>query len=151
MSSPDPRADYVASLQAEIADFRAHQGKPSRGTFVGRQVLLLTTVGSQSGQPRTVPLAYTVDGDRLIIVASKGGSPSHPAWYTNLLAQPIVTVEIGAETYRARAAVIQGDEHERLYAQHADLHPTFHDYRKMTRRVIPVIALERLADGASPS
>ncbi|MGH2513464.1 MAG: nitroreductase/quinone reductase family protein [Candidatus Limnocylindrales bacterium] len=151
MSSPDPRPDYAAHLQAEIADFRAHQGKPSRGPFVGRQVLLLTTVGARSGQPRTVPLAYTVDGDRLIIVASKGGSPSHPAWYANLLAQPIVTVEIGAETYRARSEVAQGAEHERLYAQHADLHPTFHDYRNMTRRVIPVIALERLAEGVASS
>jgi deazaflavin-dependent oxidoreductase (nitroreductase family) len=144
VSTTDPRAAYAAYVKSEIEDFRAHQGQPTKGAFVGRQLLLLTTIGARTGEPRISPLAYTIDHDRVIIVASKGGAPSHPAWYSNLLANPTVTVEIGAETYQARASVITGSERDRLYAQHADLHPTFHDYPKKTDRIIPVIALDRL-------
>ena len=145
MSTADPRAAYAAYLEAEIEDFRANQGKPTKGNFVNRQIVLLTTTGAKSGKPRIAPLAYTVDNGRVIVVASKGGAPSHPAWYLNLLANPIVNVEIGAEKYQARARVIEGSERERLYRQHAELHPSFNDYVTKTDRVIPVIALERTA------
>jgi deazaflavin-dependent oxidoreductase (nitroreductase family) len=141
----------IAYNQSLIADFREHEGKSSIGHFVGRQLMLLTTIGAKSGATRVSPLAYTVDGGNVIIIASKGGSDTHPAWFLNIEANPVVTVEVGTEKYRARARVAQGAERERLYAQHADLHPSFHDYVKKTDRVIPVIVLERQADGAASS
>jgi len=111
--------------------------------------MLLTTIGARTGATRVSPLAYTVDNGHVVIVASKGGSDSHPAWFLNIEANPIVTVEVGSETYRARARSAHGAERERLYAQHANVHPSFHDYPKKTDRVIPVIVLERLPEGAS--
>lgn len=127
-----------------IQNFREHAGRVSEGPFVGRDVLLLTTRGARSGEERTMPLVYTRDGDRLIVVASKGGAPSHPAWYHNLVANPVVTVEVGPERFSARAQVVYDEgEYERLYGQHASVNPTFNDYRRKTSRRIPVIALER--------
>lgn len=130
--------------QTLVDDFRANAGHSTIGHFVGRQMMVLTTVGARTGKTRVSPLAYTRDGEHVIIIASKGGSDEHPAWYLNLVAQPIVTVEVGDEKYQARAKVAHGAERERLYAQHADLHPSFHDYVKKTDRVIPVIVLERI-------
>jgi len=97
-----------------------------------------------SGQPRLAPLVYTLDGDRYVVVASKGGAPSHPAWYLNLVANPAVTVEVGGETFPARAVVTGGAERERLFAAHAAANPTFTDYQRRTTRVLPVVVLERL-------
>ncbi len=134
-------SDYNTDL---IADLRAHGGHASEGRWLGRQVLILTTIGARSGQPREAPLAYTRDGDDLIVVASKGGAPTHPAWYHNLVRNPDVTVEVDGTTTRARAHVVEGDERRRLYDQHAALHPTFKEYEAKTDRVIPVIRLESL-------
>jgi deazaflavin-dependent oxidoreductase (nitroreductase family) len=106
--------------------------------------LILTTTGAKSGEVRENPLVYTRDGNHLVIVASKGGAPTHPAWYHNLVTHPDVTVEVGTDKFKARAHVPQGEEYERLYTQHADINPTFHEYRKKTSRKIPVIVLERI-------
>ena len=125
-----------------INDLRTN-GKPTSGPFLGRNVLILTTQGAKSGEVRETPLVYTRDGDHYVIVASKGGAPTHPAWYHNLAKHPEVTIEVGKDKFKARAHVAQGDEHERLYTHHADINPTFHDYRKRTTRKIPVIVLER--------
>jgi len=103
MTEPDRRAAFAAMTEALIADFRAHGGAVTSGPFAGRPVLLLTTTGAQSGQPRLAPLVYSRDGEHYVVVASKGGAPTHPAWYHNLLAHPIVTVEVGAEKFEARA------------------------------------------------
>ncbi len=139
-------SDFNSNL---IADLRAHGGKATSGPFMGRQVLILTTRGAKSGDRRESPLAYHLDGDRIVIVASKGGAPSHPAWYHNLLADPNVTVELNGETFPARAKVVHdADEYERLYAQHAELMPGFLEYRQKTSRRIPVVVLERTADQA---
>jgi deazaflavin-dependent oxidoreductase (nitroreductase family) len=127
-----------------IDDYRAN-GRPTSGPFVGRQVLLLTTRGARSGEDRTSPLAWTRDGDRIVVVASMGGAPTHPHWYTNLRAHPIVTVELNGETFPARATIVDDPaERRRLYDQHAELHPSFTEYERKTTREIPVIALERL-------
>ncbi len=126
-----------------IQDLRAN-GKATSGPFEGRDVLILTTQGAKSGDVRENPLVYTRDGDHIVIVASKGGAPTHPSWYHNLLKQPEVTVEMGKDKFKARAHVADGDAYERLYTQHADINPTFHDYRKKTTRKIPVIVLERI-------
>jgi deazaflavin-dependent oxidoreductase (nitroreductase family) len=139
------RPGYADFTNALIADFRANGGKVTSGPFLGRNLLLLRTTGARSGQPRLVPLVYSRDGERIVIVASKGGAPTHPAWYRNLLADPVVTVELGGETFQARASVTEGGERDRLYAAHAAEHPTFLEYPTKTTRVIPVIHLDRLA------
>ena len=126
-----------------IQDIRAH-GKATSGPFQGRDVLVLTTKGARSNEVRETPLVYSRDGDHMVIVASKGGAPTHPSWYHNLVTHPEVTVETGGEKFNARAHVARGDEYERLYGQHADINPSFHDYRKKTTRKIPVIVLERI-------
>jgi deazaflavin-dependent oxidoreductase (nitroreductase family) len=148
VSVQDPRAAMVAYNQTLIDDFREHSGKSTLGQFVGRQLMLLTTIGAKTGATRVSPLAYTVDSGNVVIVASKGGSDSHPAWFLNIEANPTVTVEVGSDNYRAHARVAQGAERERLYAQHADTHPSFREYVTKTDRVIPVIVLERLPDQA---
>jgi deazaflavin-dependent oxidoreductase (nitroreductase family) len=126
-----------------IEEFRANGGKVS-GMFERSPLVILTTTGAKSGQARTFPVVYTRDGDRLIVVASKGGSDQNPAWYHNLVAHPTVTVELPDETYQAQAVVVEGDERDRLYRAHADRMPNFDDYQAKTSRRIPVIALERI-------
>lgn len=143
-----PAADVVETAPMSfnddlIADFRAHGGKASGGPFLGRPLLLLTTIGAKSGESRTVPLVYTRDGDRYVIIASKGGAPTHPAWYHNLLAHPTVTLEVGEETFQADASVAEGAERRKLYDAQAAMMPAFADYELKTTRVIPVIKLTR--------
>lgn len=128
-----------------IEDYRKN-GKATTGPFVGRQVLLITTKGAKSGQDRTNPLVWTKDGDKLVIVASKGGAPTNPAWFHNLRKNPLVTIELGKETFTARASVATPErERRRLYDQHAATHAGFKDYEKKTTRRIPVVLLERQA------
>jgi deazaflavin-dependent oxidoreductase (nitroreductase family) len=144
MSSPN---DYN---QAIIAEFRANGGRVG-GRFADRQLLLLTTTGARSGLPRTSPLVYTTDGDRMVIIASKGGAPTNPDWYYNLLANPLVTVERGAERFPARATVAEDAERDRLFGQMAARLPGFAEYQRNTARRIPVVVLERIdaaAEGA---
>jgi deazaflavin-dependent oxidoreductase (nitroreductase family) len=139
MNSPKDRNGAI------IAEFRANDGKVG-GYFAGRTLLLLHTVGAKSGQPRTNPVAYTDDGDRMIIIASKSGMDSNPDWYYNLLANPIVTVELGHEQFQARAtAVTEEPERSRLYAKMVEHHPQFAAYEQKTTRKIPAIILERIA------
>src|SRR5262245_1419847 len=126
--------------QAVIEKYRANGGKIDGPNAL----LLLTTTGAKSGQPRTAPVAYSSDGDHLVIIASKGGAPTNPDWYHNLLAHSVVTVELGTEQFQARASIVEGEEYERLYAQHAALMPGFAEYRQKTTRHIPVIVLERI-------
>lgn len=144
MSDPDPRAAFAAMTEALITNFRANGGQVTSGPFTGRPVLLLTTTGAQSGQPRLAPVVYSREGEHYVIVASNGGSPAHPVWYHNLLAHPTVTVEVGGEAFEARARVTEGAERDRLFAQRAATNPNFADYQRRTTRVIPVVLLERL-------
>ena len=132
-----------------IKDLRAHGGKATSGPFMGRDVLILTTKGAKSKEDRENPLVYTQDDGRIVIVASKGGAPTNPSWYHNLKAHPLVTVEMEGRKFQARADVIDGEDYERLYKQHADINPGFWDYRQKTSRKIPVVVLEPL-DGDKP-
>jgi deazaflavin-dependent oxidoreductase (nitroreductase family) len=129
--------DFNAKI---IEDFRANGGKVG-GPFDGAPVVLLTTTGARSGAVRTNPLVYLPDGDRIIVFASKGGAPTNPAWYHNLKAHPIVTVEVGRETKQLRAVEVTGEERDRLYAEQARRFPGFAEYEAKTERRIPVIAL----------
>ena len=140
MSTPPNMNEFNKQVMAE---FRANNGRVG-GHFEGHPVLLLTTTGAKSGRRFTLPLVYLPDGERMIIFASKAGAPTNPDWYHNLVANPIVTVEVDPETFDARATVITGDERDRLYATQVTRMPQFGDYEKKTTRVIPVIALERV-------
>jgi deazaflavin-dependent oxidoreductase (nitroreductase family) len=125
-----------------IEEYRAN-GRVVSGQFAGAPILLLTTTGAKSAQERTTPLAYTRDGDHLVIIASKGGAPTHPAWYHNLVAHPEATVELGGERFAVRARIPQGAERTRLYDQMAAQMPNFAEYQRNTTRQIPVVVLER--------
>lgn len=107
------------------------------------QLLLLTTVGRVSGQRRTTPMMFHADGDRLLVMASNRGAPRDPDWYLNLVANPKVTVEVGAETYDALAIPIEGDDRERAWPTITAAYPEFADHEAATDRVIPVVALSR--------
>ena len=126
-----------------IDDLRAHHGKATSGPFVGRDVLILTTKGARSGEVRETPLVYTRDGERYVIVASKGGAPTNPHWFHNLKAHPHVTIEVGGHKIEAHASVVDDEHYERLYGHHASINPGFNEYRTKTTRKIPVIVLEK--------
>ncbi len=126
-----------------IDEFRSNDGKVG-GMFDGMPLLLLHHVGAKSGTERVTPLAYLPDGDRYVIFASKAGSPTNPAWYHNLKAQPEVTIEVGSESFSAVAGEATGEERERLYQAQVQRVPTFADYQeKAGGRIIPVIVLTR--------
>ena len=128
-----------------VDEFRAKGGK-GLGHF-GDRLLLLTTTGAKSGRTLTSPLAYHRDGENYVVAASKGGAPTHPGWYHNLLAHPEGTVEVGNEKFRVNAKpVAKGPERDRLYAEHARQMPHlgFAGYPQKTKRVIPVVVLERI-------
>ncbi len=127
---------------AVIEEFRTNEGRVG-GSFEGAPLLLLTTRGRRSGQPRTNPVMYLADDDRLLVFATKGGAPTNPDWFSNLVANPQVTVEVGTEKYAARAVVLDGEERDRLYAEQARRYPGFAEYQEKTDRVIPVVALVR--------
>jgi deazaflavin-dependent oxidoreductase (nitroreductase family) len=124
-----------------IAEFRANQGRVG-GWFEGARLLLLTTTGARSGRPHTTPVAYLPDGgERLLVIGSAGGAPRHPAWFHNLVAHPVVTVEDGIFTYRATATVLSGAERDRAFARAAEADPGWADYQRKTTRELPVVAL----------
>ena len=125
-----------------IEEFRANAGIVG-GPFEGAPMVLITTTGAKSGQPRTAPLVYLPDGDRVVIFASKAGAPTHPDWYHNLKANPAVQVEVGADAYGATAVEVTGAERDALYAKQVERMPGFKAYQDGITRVIPVIALER--------
>jgi deazaflavin-dependent oxidoreductase (nitroreductase family) len=135
-------ADWNA---ATIQEFHSKAGK-GIGPF-GDQLMLLTTVGARSGDEHITPVMYHRDGERYIVVASKGGAPDHPGWYSNLMANPVAKVEVGTatgiETFEVRASEAKGDERDRLYAERVAIAPGFGEYERMTSRKIPVIILER--------
>ena len=129
--------------QTIIDEFRANGGKVG-GYFAGANMLLLHTVGAKSGQARTNPLVYIKDGDRIVVIASKGGADSNPDWYYNLLANPNVIVELGTERFQARATLVTDEaERSRLYAKMVEHRPGFAEYERKTSRKIPAIILER--------
>jgi deazaflavin-dependent oxidoreductase (nitroreductase family) len=135
--------DYNEFNRKLIEEYRANGGKVS-GMFAGAPLLLLTTTGARSGQPRVAPLAYTTDNDRLVVIASKGGAPTHPDWFYNVRSNPDVTVELGAEAFPARATILQGAERQRLFDQMAAQMSNFAEYQRNTTRQLPVIVLERV-------
>lgn len=104
--------------------------------------LLLTTIGRKSGKPRHLPLLYQKTNAGYIIVASKGGAPSHPAWYLNLLTNPRCEIRVGAEQHHVVARIAEGDERSMLWNVMAKLYPEYNNYQAATDREIPVVVLE---------
>jgi deazaflavin-dependent oxidoreductase (nitroreductase family) len=141
---PGSRA-YMDSLIAEI---REH-GHAVSGPYVGRDALVLTTIGARSGQPRSNPVAFTRDGERFVIAGTNDGADAHAGWYWNAVAHPAVTIEVDRRRSSARARVAEGDERERLWALHVANHPGLAAYPSQTSRTIPVLVLEPLAADAS--
>jgi deazaflavin-dependent oxidoreductase (nitroreductase family) len=109
----------------------------------GVHTLVLTTTGRTSGQRRRSAMIYGRDGDDVVVIASQGGAPTHPNWYLNLVAEPNVDVQVGADKFRARARAAAGDERARLWALMAAIWPNFDVYQTRTEREIPVVVLER--------
>jgi deazaflavin-dependent oxidoreductase (nitroreductase family) len=127
-----------------IEEFRANEGVVG-GPFDGVPILLLHTTGAKSGQERVNPLAYQPDGDRLAVFASKGGAPTNPDWYHNVLAHPEVTAEVGTQTRAFRARVAQGEERDRIWTKQKQERPGFADYEARTDREIPIVILEPIS------
>jgi deazaflavin-dependent oxidoreductase (nitroreductase family) len=142
MSTPD---DWNKAI---IEEFRANAGKVG-GPFAGKTLLLLHTVGARTGRERVNPVAYVLDGDHIVIVASKGGSPTNPGWYHNIIARPHLTVEVGVDQFPVVASVALEPERTRLYDKMIAMMPVFAEYRSRTNRVIPVIILQRERPEAS--
>jgi deazaflavin-dependent oxidoreductase (nitroreductase family) len=125
-----------------IKEFRANAGKVG-GPFEGAPMVLLSTVGAKSGQVRVNPVMYRTDGGRMYVFASKGGAPTNPDWYFNMVANPEMSVEVGTDTYDVTATEIKGAERDRIYADQAREYPGFAEYEAKTDRLIPVVALDR--------
>ena len=130
--------------KAIIDEFRANAGKVG-GHFAGRTLLLLHTTGAKSGLLRVNPVAYFVDSERYVVVASKGGAPTNPDWYYNVLANPEVSAEVGTEQFQALAQIAAEPERAHLYEHMETLNPSFTEYKTKTTRSIPVITLTRKA------
>jgi deazaflavin-dependent oxidoreductase (nitroreductase family) len=125
-----------------IEEFRANGGRVG-GPFEGANLLLLHTTGARSGQERINPLAYQQVGDDYAIFGSKGGAPTDPDWYRNLVAHPAVTVEVGNETFDGTARVAEGEERDRIWTRQKELAPGFAEYESKTTRTIPVVVISR--------
>ncbi len=110
----------------------------------GTTILLLTTKGRTSGESRTTPLIHRTDGERWVIVASKGGAPAHPSWFENLIANPDdISIQVKGEVIPVHASVAEGEERGRLWALMTEVWPAYDEYRERTEREIPVVVLAR--------
>ena len=135
--------DFESQL---IADMRAHDGQVTAGPLAGHPLLILTSTGAKTGQPRRSILTASRDGDDYIVAGTAGGSPTVPGWVHNVSAHPEVTIESGNVTFGGRAeTILDGPERDRLWAQHVATLPWFADYPAQTGRVIPMVRLRRVA------
>jgi deazaflavin-dependent oxidoreductase (nitroreductase family) len=131
--------------QKIIEEFRANSGRVG-GMFEGAPMILIHHVGAKSGIERVTPLVhFREDDDHTVIVASKGGAPTHPAWFHNLKANPKIEVEVGTETYTVVADEITGPERDEVWTRVVTQSPGFGDYQQKTDRVIPLVRLTRVS------
>ena len=136
--------DYAEFTRNLIDDIRAN-GRPTSGYFEGRPVMVLTTTGAKSGEARTAVVTFSRDGDDYVVIGSKSGAPDDPAWFTNLVANPVVTVEADGRTFQASATVVEGADRDTLWDRHVAEHQQFADYPSKTDRIIPIARLKPLA------
>jgi deazaflavin-dependent oxidoreductase (nitroreductase family) len=139
-----PSADFMKDFNKSIVDeFRANDGKVG-GQFAGANLLLLTTTGAKSGQPRLAPLAYfTIDG-KLIIIGSKAGADTNPDWVHNLRANPAAHIEVGSDAYDVTGRELSKAERDGLFDKIVAAAPGFGEYQSKTSRVIPLFELQRI-------
>lgn len=134
----DPVSGWVADHLRSYVESDGEEGHLWRGV----PTLLLTTRGRRSGKLRRTPLIYGRDGEAFVVVASKGGTPEHPAWYLNLGAEPEVTIQVGSDVMRAHATTIDGDHRDDVWGQMAQIWPAYDEYQAKTSRQIPLVRLE---------
>ncbi|HJW49415.1 MAG TPA: nitroreductase/quinone reductase family protein [Candidatus Limnocylindria bacterium] len=141
MKPPRPAipTDMKAFNRALIEEWRANNGRLS-GRMAGRSLILLTTTGARSGEPRTVVLAFGRHGDSIVAIASNNGARAHPAWYVNLLKRPTATVELGPDRFEVRARTAKPEERAAL----AKAVPYLQSQQQLTEREIPIVVLERV-------
>jgi deazaflavin-dependent oxidoreductase (nitroreductase family) len=128
--------------QAHVEAYQASDGE--RGyEWRGTHILLLTTTGRKSGQPRTTPLIHVTDGDgRWVVIASKGGAPEHPGWFENLEADPEATIQVKSDVVPVAMSVAEGPERDRLWGLMTEVWPAYDDYAAKTERHIPIVVFE---------
>jgi len=136
--------DPEAFTRALIADVREN-GRPTSGPMAGRPLMVLTTTGAKTGEPRTVVVTFTRDGDAYVVAGSKSGAPTDPYWFRNLRSNPVVRVEADRQAFEARATEVEGADREQLWERHVAERPEFADYPEKAGRVIPMARLRRIA------
>ena len=136
--------DPEAFTRALIADVREN-GRPTSGPMAGRPLMVLTTTGARTGEPRTVIVTFTRDGDAYVVAGSKSGAPTDPYWFRNLRSNPQVKVEADRQAFEARATEVEGADREQLWERHVAERPEFADYPEKAGRVIPMARLRRIA------
>jgi deazaflavin-dependent oxidoreductase (nitroreductase family) len=126
---------------ALLADMRAHGGNVTSGPLAGNPLLVMTSIGAKSGEPRRAIVTYSRDGDDYIIAGTKSGAPTEPLWVNNLRANPDVTIEVGGRTLPATATIVDEADRQRLWDAHVAALPWFGGYPEKAGGVIPVIRL----------
>ena len=139
-----PDWDPEAFTKALIADVREN-GRPTSGPMAGRPLMVLTTTGAKTGEPRTVVVTFTRDGDAYVVAGSKSGAPTDPYWFRNLRSNPQVKVEADRQAFEARATEVEGADREQLWDRHVAERPEFAEYPEKAGRVIPMARLSRIA------
>lgn len=134
------KPDYSLLGDAHVQRYRETNGEVGH-IWNGATVLLLTTTGNKTGKRRTLPLIYGMDGNDYLVVASKGGAPSHPAWYLNLVQNPEAQVQVLERTFNVRARTSGAGERQRHWQIMTTVWPNYDQYRLRTSRVIPVVVL----------
>jgi deazaflavin-dependent oxidoreductase (nitroreductase family) len=140
---PVPTTDISLLGEEHVRVYRETDGEKGY-IWNGAPILLLTTRGRKSGEPRTIPIIFTPYGRSYVIIASKGGSPTHPKWYLNILDDPRVAVQVKAEKFAAVARTAPSPERERIWAEALKIWPNYDIYRSRTSRQIPVVVLDRV-------
>jgi deazaflavin-dependent oxidoreductase (nitroreductase family) len=136
-----PPIDLSLLGEAHVRAYRETDGEKGY-MWNGVPILLLTSKGRVSGEPRTIPIIFTAHGDCYLIIASSGGSPVHPKWYLNILAEPHVQVQVKARKFAATARTAQSPERDRLWAEATRTWPKYDQYQARTTRTIPVVVIE---------
>lgn len=137
-------ADLTLLGEGHVRAYRETDGETGY-LWNGAPILLMTSTGRKSGEPRTIPIIFTQYGESWVIMASKGGAPKHPAWYLNVQEDPDVEVQVKADMWTARARTAGGDEREAIWAEALKVWPSYAIYQQRTERQIPVVVLDPVA------
>jgi deazaflavin-dependent oxidoreductase (nitroreductase family) len=139
--TPIPTTDISLLGDEHVRVYRETNGETGY-IWNGAPILILTTKGRRSGQPRVIPIIFTPYKDSWVIIASKGGSPTHPAWYLNILDDPNVHVQVKGDVYEAKARTAESPEREQIWAECLKIWPNYDIYQSRTSRLIPVVVID---------